>query len=499
MIDSYSYLHQLFEYAVENYSDNTAVITSDATYSYSELNTKVLEHLAILKQYQLSPYARVLFYCSKSIDCIAAFIACSKLQLVYVPVSTLNPLERLFQIQTQCQSSLIVCDRNYTLPVDLAHESIETNSFLHSDICYFFFKDKEPKISHTPCAFILFTSGSTGTPKGVCISHTAALHFILWAANTFEIQSNDRLISIAPFNFDLSVFDIYAGMAKGASLVLYKDEHIKNPLFIAEMISGKQISHLYATPTFYHTLCTFGKIHKHKYSKVKMILFAGEKMPIETLHSLQESFNNASFYNLYGPTETNVCTYYPISNNIYNNTIPIGIPCPYSTCYIVDKDQNIINEVGLEGELCVGGYSLFTEYENQKEETDKRFIYINNTALYKTGDWVKRNEYGQFEFIGRMDHMIKKNGFRIEPAEIENALLQNNRITQVCVVFNSAKNCLACFYTCNNDIPILHEQFLIALQKQLPSYMIPDKFIYLHTFPVTQSGKTDRNALSREL
>ena len=234
---------------------------------------------------------------------------------------------------------------------------------------------------------------------------------------------------------------------------------------------------------------------------MKKVLFAGEVFHLEVFKTLLGHWPNKNYANLYGPTETNVCTYFKVDLLQMDYPVfPIGKACEYASLLLVDEEGNEITVKNKRGELLVAGKSLFSAYWNDEVKT-KSVTYIakNKHRYYKTGDLAIKNDDGNFVYIGRNDRMIKKNGFRIEPFEIEQIMINYPGVSSVAVCFSKDKNQLCCFLesleNAENDVAELKK----FCQKQLPAYMIPDKFVLLQSMPKTSSGKVDLQLLNNQL
>ncbi len=490
-------LHQYIEDAIHRHGENIYLKTTTAQYTYRNVYKLALEFQAILILNGIQKNDRVIIYSVKNAESIAMMIACSLCHCIYVPVSSQNPVQRIKYIIQETAPHFILCDdiskdvlKKTGLDFKLIITENKSNLFTASLTGKEYYPIDE-------AAFILFTSGSTGTPKGVIVSHKAAIAFINWAAEEFHINPNDTIASIAPFNFDLSVFDIYVTAKKSATLFLYTEEESKNALLIAQNIALEKITTVYATPTFYTALANYGKLHKYDYSSLKNVLFAGEIFHLPAFRELLLLWPGKYYVNLYGPTETNVCTFFKVlPENIHYPVFPIGKPCPFALTKIIDEHENEITENNTKGELIVAGESLFNGYWNDSEKTKASFIVDKNqTQYYKTGDIVYKNDENDYVYVIRKDRMIKKNGFRIEPSEIEKVMIAMDGISNASVLFSVETNQVICFIermeNTNEDLVTLKKFCL----EYLPAYMVPDKFVFLDALPKTDSGKVDLQAL----
>ena len=258
-------------------------------------------------------------------------------------------------------------------------------------------------------AYILYTSGSTGKPKGVMLSHQNALSFIDWCSEVFEPVETDRFSSHAPFHFDLSILDIYVSLKHGATLVLVDEEVGKDPIRLAAWISDKRISVWYSTPSILSFLAQYGRLDQYEFSDLRLLLFAGEVFPIKHLRMLKDLLPRPRYFNLYGPTETNVCTYYEIPATFpadQNKPFPNGKACSHydGLTKIVDEQGQEVGS-GQPGELIAAGPGVMQGYWNLPEKTANAFL-VDSTGQrwYKTGDVVV------LEFQQRFSGLVVQRG-----------------------------------------------------------------------------------------
>ncbi|MGZ4034525.1 MAG: amino acid adenylation domain-containing protein, partial [Bacteroidia bacterium] len=398
-------LYQLLENSAKQFPDLVAVQFLDRQISYKELNIladTVKENLAAIG---ITNNKRVAVCAPKSIECVAAIFGILKSGAAYLPLDYSAPAERNKFIIENCEAAAIIIQEQ------LAENFKDEFSF----VCkladgLLLIKNNRSVLKESPddLAYVLYTSGSTGMPKGVMYTNGAALEFINWSSDIFVPGSADRFSSHAPFHFDLSVFDLFVSIKHGASLLLIKEETAKQPLLLAQLISEQKISIWYSTPAILNMLSEFGRLAKYNFDNLRLVLFAGEVFPVSKFNKLREQIPAAEYYNLYGPTETNVCTYFRVPEKI-DSAIPIGKCCEHYVGMIKD------------GELFISGKGIMTGYWNNKTN-DPFYNDDKNTRWYKTGDLVTRDENGNYIFKGRRDRMVKRNGYRIELDEIETAL-----------------------------------------------------------------------------
>lgn len=482
-------LYQLLENSAEQFPDNTALIFQEKKITYQELNLAANQIKQLLDSIDISEENRVAICAPKSIEFVASIFGILKTGAAYLPVDYSSPIERNKYIVENCEVSAII------LTKELFENFKNEFSFvaeIGSDLILA--KNNKTTLKKSPedLAYVLYTSGSTGNPKGVMYSNVGALEFINWSSNTFSPKPDDYFSSHAPFHFDLSIFDLYVSIKHGATLVLIKEEVAKQPLLLAQFISEQKISIWYSTPSILIMLSEYGKMEKHKYDNLRLILFAGEVFPIIKFNVLKKKVSKAVYYNLYGPTETNVCTYFKLPENI-ETTIPIGKICEhYESCVVED-------------ELLISGVGVMLGYWDIHEKNN--FLSLpagqagrENRIWYKTGDLVEVDENRNYVFKGRRDRMVKRNGYRIELDEIETALSKHSDIVVNAVVGKTdaeEQMNITAFVVLRNG----HEKSVIKMKEycmnHLPSYMVPNDFIFVEDLPQTSSNKVDYQKLKQ--
>lgn len=456
--------------------------------SYQELDQVVERYTSALLNLSITPGDHIALTLHKTIETVAWILACLRCKAVYVPIDITSPLKRLEEIIQGSEAKLI-------LSPTLLGEDFQYIEELDGAKLYAQPSVKRSSVTIKNGAYILYTSGSTGKPKGVVHTHQSASHFISWSIATFSPQANDVIASIAPFHFDLSIFDLFASLGSGSTLLLIDEEMPKNPLLLAQTLAQEQVSICYTTPTLLSLLLQYGKLEKHNFSYLKQVLFAGEVFQPNLLHQLMEQWNEAHFFNLYGPTETNVCTFYPIPKSIdKDRTKPYPIGSVISGVELHLEVENGSNW----GELWIAGNCLMTGYWNASKEEENVLKYdASGTKWYNTGDLVSKDAEGNLVFHGRKDRMVKRNGYRIEPAEIERALAIHPDVVDAAVVVKNVTTenpKLRAYLVSSADVSIIAIKTHCVMY--LPTYMMPDEFYFVESIPQTSNHKVDLNQLT---
>jgi len=489
-MDNGEKLHDLLKQSVQLHSDHTALICNDKIISYknlSELSCTLQNTLSLIG---VKKGDRVAIYSEKSITFVASIFGILNCDSAYIPIDASAPIDRNKFIINDCEISALIIEKKY---VEYFENEFEIHTTFEE---LFILKNKNRNLKKSPedLAYILYTSGSTGNPKGVMYSHSGAMSFVNWCNSTFKLKQSDCFSSHAPFHFDLSIFDVFVCIKKSASLVIITENVARQPMLLSKLISELKISVWYSTPTILNLILEYGKLEKSDFSNLKLILFAGEVYPLHQFLKLYNKVPRAIYYNLYGPTESNVCCFYKISNpQSLVEHIPIGKVCEhYSSKIIEDKT---------EGELLISGNALMIGYWNMDSLTHQKIIFKNDKKWYKTGDIVSIDSENNYIFKGRVDRMIKRNGYRIELDEIEKTLLKQKDIISCAVISKQTEQntskIVSYIITENLKLNSIIEMKSMCI-KLLPIYMIPDDFIFVNSLPITSSNKIDYQKLIKQ-
>lgn len=536
-----SLLQHLLIDSAAKFSGETAIVDGEKCISYGELDKKSSVVASSLSGIGVLPKKNIAVFLDKSIEAIICFFGILKNGCCYVPIDVnATPVNRLLSIIDAGQIEYIVTSLRFlskeTLlrfsqdeinviksrrlifvdglndggPIFRQPHYLEGYDFYYLGASAAVFDDKiYPSTIDQDLAYILYTSGSTGVPKGVMISHINALTFINWALSYFNPRHGMRFACHASLSFDLTVFDIYVSIASGGTLVLVPQVVGKSPKHLAKWISENAINCWYSVPSVWVAMLANAKVDFSSLNTLEWVLFAGDVFPAKFLKRLMALMPTANYVNLYGPTETNVCTYYKVCSisDISEKAVPIGSACGNTEIVVLNKKMQPA-EPGEEGELMVFGSSVSPGYFRNPEATKNAFVesplpHHSKRLLYKTGDIVIGNENGYYEYVGRSDFMVKISGYRVELQEVEAVLYRfPNTIRAVALAYYCAEqgsNKLGALvemsrtqsadsHTFNSVIDLKK-----AISKNIPPYMVPEIIFEVDRIPENSNGKIDRS------
>lgn len=512
-------LRELLRNSAKNHPARTAVHDPEHgdAITYLELETRADGIRDALHRHGLQPGDRVGLFAPKSAGLVCAIFGILSARGAYVPADSGAPASRSAGIFEDCSIRMAVVAAPLLRglreawpkqPLDVL-EQLEDDLLLVGGVpaaveAALGASDAsraDMDTSPDEVAYILYTSGSTGKPKGVVHTHRSALSFIDWCSGAFGPVETDRFSSHAPFHFDLSILDIYVPIKHGAALVLIGEELAKQPLRLGPFISDSRITVWYSTPSILRILGEYGRLDRYEFPALRLVLFAGEVFPVKHLRALRQLWPAPRYFNLYGPTETNVCTCYEIPDEIPEDRtepFPIGFTCSSDSAIVVDDDGREV-ERGDEGELLVSGGSVMRNYWNLPALGQQAFLVdAGGTAWYRTGDVVRESAEDGYVFVGRRDRMVKRRGYRVELGEIEAALYRHPRVTEAAVISEPDDEngvLIRAFLSLSDGSrPSLVEMKRFCTD-ELPGYMIPDRFVFSDSLPKTSTAKIDYQRL----
>jgi amino acid adenylation domain-containing protein len=539
-------LHHYLEQSAARYPQKTAIQSGSQTITYQSLWEKSNRLANQLVDIAFTPRYPVGIFLPKSIEAVISMFAILKAGGIYIPLdsyySPLSRIKRIIQLSEMdyiiTHSGLwddlvsafsgdevdIIKGMKVILIDDLLADDIRQNTgreipgnIKNNQVKLYPYGHSLPglllneqTITDDDLAYILYTSGSTGVPKGVMLSHRNALTFVNWSLSYFKPCETDVFSNIAPLHFDLSVFDIFVSLACGGSLQLLPPSINSNPRAIVSWIRDSRITYFYSVPSLWVSILNYADLKQDDLPTISHILFAGEIFPPRQLKILMGLITHADYYNLYGPTETNVCTCYHVKDKdeITDIPVPIGSVCS-NTEVIVIKDDDTEASLNEEGELLVKGSIVSKGYYKNPRRTKAAFResplrYHHSELFYRTGDIVRVIAPGSYQYLCRKDLMVKCSGFRVELQEVEQALMKHQVVQEVIVVpvyDDEGVNALslAAFITTKDGKQTGVIELKKFLAEILPRYMIPETITVLEELPKNANGKADRQQLAEQV
>lgn len=506
----------------------TALRFRDRTLTYGELDAQTNRLARLLIGADCRPGDRVALMVPKSIEAIVGMIGALKAGAIYVPIDTTSPPPRARAMMEACESRCaLVAGRGVELLDAVIENGASAGSlrvgWLEDDAAArppgiapaFTLADldavpgSEPPLQEapSPLAHILFTSGSTGVPKGVPIQHSNVAAFLEWALPYFGTAPGDRVSGHPPLHFDLSTFDIYGTLAAGAELHLVPPEMSLLPHKLAEFIRSRELTQWFSVPSLLNYMTKFDVVRTNDFPALRRLLWCGEKFPTPSLIYWMSRLPHVEFTNLYGPTEATIASSYyrvPECPRDEQAEIPIGAACGGEELLVLDGQMRPAAP-GEVGDLYIRGVGLSPGYWRDPAKTSQAFVANPLSGdpadrIYRTGDLASVGAGGLFYLHGRADAQIKSRGYRIELGEIETALQTIPELeTSACVAVEGGFEgvVICCAYT-SGSAPLEPAGIRERLEKTLPHYMIPSRWMELETMPLNANGKIDRPRL-REL
>lgn len=500
----------LFDKHVIESPNSIAVKDKERELSYEQLSffvTKIARYVDEVPKVN----KRVAILIQNSVESVSAVMGVLKARSAYVPLDIKGGPYRNESILLDSQPDLILISQKYLDKVKNDSEWKNVAKLLTETFSYEVIEElmnanqdeNDTVLEKVKCedyAYIIYTSGSTGKPKGVVVSHYNLLNFIVWAKDQYvtslQFEKPVMFALYASLAFDMTVISVLVPLISGNGIVTYDSSN--SGYALSKIIMDNLVDILILTPSH---LRIIEELNVSK-SNIKVIVTGGETLKTSVARKICKLFSDRiTFFNLYGPTETTIgCTShkYDIEKDT-NSTVPIGIPTDNVDIYLLKEDMTParLDEIG---EIYIAGVNVTDGYINKRELTDQCFmknIYGEKTGkMYKSNDLAVLQADGEITFIGRNDHQIKFNGYRIELEEIESFLVQHESIKNAAVILMRESNLdfICAYMVTDKDCSV--EDVKNHLITKLPLYMLPQKYVFLSALPYTVNGKIDRKKLS---
>ncbi len=515
------YIHnilELLEQSAERFPDRPAFGDPEKDITFRELVRKARAVGELLSE-NVTMESPVAFYLEKSVDAVTAMFGAVYAGGFYSFIDVRQPAARAQKVVDVLEPAVLITDEeNAGKAAELAFSGkriLLKNLLGQAD--EILRKSGETagasadtavldgirrRMTDTAPLYVNFTSGSTGTPKGVAVCHRSVIEFIAHFAPLFHITEEDVMGNQAPFDFDVSVKDIYSGLYTGAKVQLIPREYFSNPTQLMDYLGEKKTTVLIWAVSAMCFVSIMNALDYRTPETVRAVGFSGEVMPVKQLNVWKKYLPDAMYVNLYGPTEiTCNCTYYvldPQKEYGLDEVIPAGIAFENEKVFLLDEEDKEVepSDTVREGEICVGGTCVALGYYRDPERTKAAFVQnpLNDRypeRIYRTGDIGRYDAQGNLIYVSRKDFQIKHLGHRIELGEVEADTMARDGVSRACCIYDTKKKRLILFYTGERERKDLEKE----LREILPPFMVPNKTIQLETMPLNKNGKIDRHAL----
>ncbi|HKR78758.1 MAG TPA: amino acid adenylation domain-containing protein [Nitrospira sp.] len=475
-----------------------AVVCGESHLTYRSLHTEAVRLAQRICKLTQGRNVRVALCAERSTQSLVGLLGILKAGAAYVPLDPNAPEHRQRLILEDAGASVLVVQRHLRSQLPFANERVielEDAGEAGEDLVA---PASLPTLELDHLAYVIYTSGSTGRPKGVEVTHRALLHSLA-ARLTYYEEPVDRCLLTFPLAFDGSITGIFWTLLHAGTLVIPSEDSYRDPRQLTALISRHQISHVVWVPSLYDVVLRDSL--PASLSSLRVVVAAGERLPVDLVHRHHERLPEATLYNEYGPTEATVwSTVYRTNGTEQGMRVPIGKPIANSTIYLLDADMQPV-PIGVIGEICIGGATLARGYHNQPALTDAKFLanpYVPGTRMYKTGDLGLFRPDGNIEFIGRADHQVKIRGHRVELDEVEAVLRDLPDVHDAVAILQEnlpTDSSLIAFVTSDRLPASVSPRLQELMMRRVPHYMVPAAVIVLDALPLLPNGKVDRHAL----
>lgn len=499
-------LEGLADAQVARTPDAVAVAGEDGEFTFAALDAQAESVAALLRRHGVGPETVVGIHLERSVDLIVAVLGVLKAGGAWLPLAPDLPAERLRFMRQDSRARLLVTCRR--LANSVASVRYGAEAVCMEDSRTLSTPRPRPADRRRPdqLAYVIYTSGSTGTPKGVAVEHRSVANRLVWMQRQYGIGPGDVILHKTPFTFDVSVWELLLGAISGARTVVLPPGAQNEPATIARTIAQNRVTTLHFVPSMLRAFLASNP-EPGELRSIRRVICSGEELPADLAERWNAVVPACEIHNLYGPTEATV----DVTAHQYEpqdvDRVPIGRPVTRTQVYVVDRVARLL-PIGAPGELLIGGIQVARGYIGRAALTAERFIPdpfggTPGARLYRTGDLARFRSDGEVEFLGRIDRQVKIRGVRIEPAEIEAALVAHPLLSAAAVRSRPGPDQgpeLVAYVVPREGVPfdapgLGRDALMTHLARWLPAAMLPSAFVTLPRLPLTATGKLDQSAL----
>ncbi|HEV8580076.1 MAG TPA: non-ribosomal peptide synthase/polyketide synthase [Thermoanaerobaculia bacterium] len=488
-------LHDLVALQMARTPDAPAVLFEDRQLTYRELDREARRLAGNLRRLGVGPEDTVGLFAERSLEMVAGLLGILRAGGAYVPLDPDSPAERLAWMVEGSGARVVVTQERLAGKLPPLPGGVRVLRFEESA------EESEPLLPSQPLpdtlACVIFTSGSTGRPKGVALPHRGLVNRLQWAQQVYRLTAEDVVLQKANFGFDFAIWECFAPLIAGARLVVARPGGHQDASYLVRTIAGRGVTIVHFVPSMLDVLLREEGVEAC--ASLRQVFAGGEALAPELRDRLLARLP-VPLDNQYGPTEISIdTTRWVCAPGQDPRRVPLGRPIANARIHLLDRGLQTV-PIGVAGELCVAGPGVARGYLGRPDLTAERFVpdpFVEGGRIYRTGDLARRMPDGNLEFLGRADQQVKVRGVRIEPGEIEAALLRHPAVAAAAVVADSGGARLVAHWVGRPGVPkeVPPAELREFLRRTLPESMVPSLFVRLESLPRTPSGKLDRRAL----
>ncbi|MFL5748622.1 MAG: AMP-binding protein [Niastella sp.] len=499
------------EYLLSDYTDDKVILkVKQNEYTYKEIIEQVTVFEQGLRNAIITKSERVMILMENGLSAICMQLACSRLGVIYIPVSPYEPANRIQKIIEVYEPVAVLTEDDN--PNNLLNDAIPfcnvTKGIVRTAPLREAKMHDHSQVTENDTLYIISTSGTTGNPKGIPMTHKGVLCFFNGMLSHCRVSTSDNIGTIAPLQFDLSLLDLGLAWGSKACFSVLSQALAYTPKKLIDELIRLRVTQFHSVPTVWTMIIGSAADRITQLTELKAILYAGDKFPVQNIMVLQQKLPGLRIINCFGPTECIAFSFYDIPVITSPDTqVSIGKGYPGNIFYLVDDNDELITAVDVPGELWVSNGALFNGYWNnealsREKLTKDMFTGSNTNRVYKTGDLMSRAADGNYYFHGRKDSQIKINGNRVELDEIEQVVQEYTGVVDSVAVYQHRDDNprIILFLYAGPGQAIAEESIRSYCRSKLPAYMVPAKIVITaEPLPVNVNGKTDRKKLLEQL